>query len=264
MFSLSPLLHLQRDIYRAHPRGMKRFRGYLVAVLDGTDRPVNPLVMFNPMGRDHVRETAEALLAIDAERIAADALATADRRLPGAAEMPALTAWVVVCDHRGSWSNQPQADLGFRFNSTDDDLGSRFGCLILAWWTDRAIDASGVRALALESADRARHRQIVGPTATLGDLLVQEGRALRFAGVDGPTLDDEELAYTRAVIDPLRGSADPTTVMAALHGDAAARGVGYAPLGLSTDAGLALALAEARESPVEPERVGMAGVAPAL
>ena len=97
--------------------------------------------------------------------------------------------------------------------------------------------------------DLQRH----GAPRTLRQMMDLEGRALAFAGATGPTLDAEELAYTRAVIEPHRDTDDFPTAFACLYGDAAARRVGYTPLGLSPRAGVALALAEARASTVPPE-----------
>jgi hypothetical protein len=57
--------------------------------------------------------------------------------------------------------------------------------------------------------------------------------------------DDEELAYTRAVLEPHLDSTHYPTLLVALEGDPAAQALGYPPLGLSPKAGLALALAEA-------------------
>jgi hypothetical protein len=48
--------------------------------------------------------------------------------------------------------------------------------------------------------------------------------------------------YTREVLTPLLDREDMPALVAALFGDAAARELGYEPLGLSPRAGLALAL----------------------
>src|SRR5690348_12516275 len=78
----TPLLQPQRDLYRI-PRGMDRFRQYLRVMLkdDGSDLRLPPLVAMNPMAKEHVAALLDALLALDAESIAADALAEASARL---------------------------------------------------------------------------------------------------------------------------------------------------------------------------------------
>ena len=63
-----------------------------------------------------------------------------------------------------------------------------------------------------------------------------------FSGDPGPTLDPDDLEYTRAVLAPLLDRDDYPTCFAAMMGDAAAIKQGYPPLGLSPRAGQALAL----------------------
>jgi uncharacterized protein YjaZ len=77
-------------------------------------------------------------------------------------------------------------------------------------------------------------------------MLTQEGSVMALAGCTTPTLDPDDLEYTREVIETHRGAKDRATVMACLFGDAAARALGYPPQGLSERAGLALALHDAR------------------
>jgi hypothetical protein len=91
--------------------------------------------------------------------------------------------------------------------------------------------------------------------------LAQEGRAGVFAGSLRPALDTDDLAYSRVLLDPLQDTPtfDRATVIAALFGDATARRLGHAPLGLSDRAGLAVALADARESGQEPEKALISG-----
>jgi len=84
--------------------------------------------------------------------------------------------------------------------------------------------------------------------ATLGEMLAQEGHAMARAGCSGPSLEADDLAYTRSVIGPHLGAKDRATVIACLFGDPAAHALGYPPHGLSDRAGLALALHQARGS----------------
>ena len=77
-------------------------------------------------------------------------------------------------------------------------------------------------------------------------MLDQEGYAMARAGCTTPSLDAEDLAYTRTVIERHLDAHDRATVMACLFGDAAAIALGYPPRGLSARAGLALSLHDAR------------------
>jgi hypothetical protein len=80
-------------------------------------------------------------------------------------------------------------------------------------------------------------------------MLVQEGRCMVRAGCTRPTLEADDLSYTRNVISPYLDASDMPTAVACLFGDPAARSLGFRPLGLSARAGLALALYEASSAP---------------
>jgi hypothetical protein len=73
--------------------------------------------------------------------------------------------------------------------------------------------------------------------------MAQEGWAEAYAGVER-SLDEDDLAYTRHVLEAYRDSASYPVIIAAMYGDAAARELGYPPLGVSENAGFALALSE--------------------
>ena len=78
---LVPLLRVERELYHT-PRGFARFRKYLATMQGGTnDVELLPLVALNPMGKEHVAAVLDALLALDAEAVAAEAAADAGRRL---------------------------------------------------------------------------------------------------------------------------------------------------------------------------------------
>src|SRR5262245_30044320 len=80
-----PLLRIMRDLHDIprgsppHFNGLKRFREYLRTIFpqdEGADQLL-PLLAMNPMGKDHVAELLDAFLALDADRIAAEAAAEA-------------------------------------------------------------------------------------------------------------------------------------------------------------------------------------------
>jgi hypothetical protein len=87
-----------------------------------------------------------------------------------------------------------------------------------------------------------------GPAGTLREMLAQEGHVMARAGCSGPTLDVDDIAYTREVIAPHLEAADMRTCIECLFGDAASRALGFTPRGLSSWAGLALALFDAHET----------------
>ena len=71
---------------------------------------------------------------------------------------------------------------------------------------------------------------------------------MALAGATRPTLEPDDLEYTRWVLDPFLDTTDMRTAMECLFGDAAGRSLGFSPHGLSPWAGLALALHDARQS----------------
>jgi hypothetical protein len=77
-------------------------------------------------------------------------------------------------------------------------------------------------------------------------MLAQEGQVMAMAGCAGPTLDEDDIAYTREVLAPFLDAEDMRTCVECLFGDAAGRTLGFTPRGLSPWAGLALALHDAR------------------
>jgi hypothetical protein len=77
MLSATPLLKAQRDLYEI-PHGGDRFQRYLAVMTGGTDDLVLPLQAMNPLGRAHVVETLDKLLAVEAETIIAEAVADAE------------------------------------------------------------------------------------------------------------------------------------------------------------------------------------------
>jgi hypothetical protein len=69
--------------------------------------------------------------------------------------------------------------------------------------------------------------------------MAQEGYAMGRAGCSTPSLEAEDLAYTREVIAPYLDTEEMRTAIECLFGDAASRTLGFSPRGLSAWAGLA-------------------------
>jgi hypothetical protein len=261
--SFVPLLRVQRELY-AMPRGMERFREYIKTMTDAeTGDLALPLVAMNPMGKDHVPALIDDYLAMDAEGIAEEAVRSAVAPLRSAeargADRPRAmadrvgakadvspdfrVALVVSDDLKGGWTNRWTSEYSHRFENA---AITRRGWVVGILWTSEPASADRVRAAVLTSIYRLSYLQSHRPPVTLGEMLDQEGYAMSRAGCTSPQLDDDDLAYTRSVIEPLRGAADRATVIACLFGDTAANALGYPPHGLTGSAGLALALSKAR------------------
>jgi hypothetical protein len=90
-----------------------------------------------------------------------------------------------------------------------------------------------VREAVLTAVYRIAYIQRHGPARTLRDMLTQEGEVMAMAGCTGPTLDADDIAYTREVLVPYLDATDMRTAIECLFGDAAGRTLGFTPRGLS-------------------------------
>jgi hypothetical protein len=251
-----PLLQIQRDLHGL-PRNYERFRQYLRTMQNryGTDGMRIPLLIMNPMGKDHVTALLDALLALDADGIAARALAEASACL---SDMPGSTkvALVVADDLKGGWTNRYayEFDFRFRYAGVPEHLArlprwvEHFWLTTVVWSSEPATEQA-VREAILTAVYRAAYIHWHGPARTLSEKLRQEGHVMALAGCTGPVLDEEDIAYTREVLVPYLDAEDMRTTIECLFGDAAGRTLGFTPRGLSPWAGLALALHDARMDP---------------
>lgn len=250
--SFLPLLQVQRDLY-ALPRGRERFREYIKTMTDAeTGDLALPLVAMNPMGKEHVPALIDQYLALGAEQIAEEAIndwrATASAVAAAGAKAPALQTkayklCVVVSDDlKGGWTNRWASEFSHRIEGA---AISKRRWLTALLWTSEPVSATRVREEVLTAIYREDYLQTHPPATTLREMLAQEGYATARAGCTTPSLDADDLRYTRTILAPHLDAHDRGTVIACLFGDSAAKALGYTPQGLSDRAGLALALAEA-------------------
>jgi hypothetical protein len=237
-----PLLQVQRDLYRL-PRGMERFRAYLQTMVDPETKDIQlPLSPMNPMGKDHVPALLDEYLAFDGDGVAARAVVEAESRLSNV-EGAFKVALVIADDAMGGWTNRYSSEFVARFGSKPI---LKRGWITGILWTSEKPSAQAAREEALTAVYRADHIQQHGFAVTLREMMAQEGYAMAMAGCSKPSLDKDELEYTREVIAPNLDSKDYPIVITSLFGDAAAASLGYAPQGLGERAGFALALNAAR------------------
>lgn len=240
-----PLLAIQRELYRL-PGGRDRFRVYLRTMLDerGGELVLPPLVAMNPMGKGHVADRLDHLLAIDAEGVAARAVAEAMTDAAIVAAPGSFKVGLVLADELGGgWTNRAAADFARRFAVAKRGRGWLAPVL---WAGDPASTPDDVRVEVLETIHRAAYRAEHGPARTLRERLAQEGEVMRRAGAAGPILDPDDIEYTRAVIESELDSTLDRTAIECLFGDEEAATLGLTRRGLARRAGLALALADAR------------------
>jgi hypothetical protein len=190
----------------------------------------------NPMGKEHLPVFLDALLALDADGEGARALEAARTELrdaPGS-----FRACLVVSDDlKGGWTDRAASEFSHRYETHALD---RRGWITGLLWTSESYTKERVRVELAAALHRAAHVARHGAARSLREMLAQEGAVLARAGWKH-VLDAEELDYTGAVLAPLLERDDRPTVIAALFGDAAARKLGYPPLGLSREAAFAWA-----------------------
>ncbi len=247
-----PLLPVQQGL-QALPRNYARFQQYLRTMMnaDRSGPELTPLLMANPMGKDHVTALLDALIALGADAIAAQAAAEAAVDVP---EAPGDfdAGLVVVDDLMGGWTNRYAAEYTIRFQSGPPPENAPawmtrrwlFGAL----WSSEPATAKSVQEAMKAAVYRMAYVQRHGLARTLRDKMAQEGHVLAAAGCTAPTLDADDLAYTREVLVPFLDADDMRTAIECLFGDLAGATLGFTPRGLSPWAGLALALHDARSS----------------
>jgi hypothetical protein len=239
----APLLQMQCDLYRI-PRGMERFREYLRVMVNdaGDDLRLPPLAAMNPMGKDHVPALLDNLLALDAESVGAAALAEAGHRL---ADVPGdyKVGLVVADDLMGGWTNRFACEFNLLSPAR---CAYQSAWLSVVLWSGEPAAVRTVRESVITTIYRAGYVHKHGVARTLRDIMAQEGCVRAAAGCTQPTLDPDDLEYTREVIAPFLDAQDMRTVMECLFGDAAGQTLGFTPPGLSPWAGIALALHDAR------------------
>jgi hypothetical protein len=247
-----PLLRVQRELHDI-PRGRARFRMYLRTMFpNGRELELTPLMIMNPMGKEHVATLLDALLTLDAEAVAARAVARATASLehiPGECKF----GLVVADDLKGGWTNRYawEFDLRFKWGGPPPaperlPRWTRSFWLTGVLWSSEPASAQTVRENVLAAVYRSAYVFEHGPARTLRDMLAQEGYVMAMAGCTGPVLDAEAIAYTREVLIPFLDASDMRTTIECLFGDAAGRTLGFTPRSLSPWAGLALALHDAR------------------
>ncbi len=237
-----PLLKVQHELYLM-PRGLERFQAYLGTMVDSETGDIKfPMSAMNPMGKDHVPALLSEYLALDADGLAVAAVSEATtklRQVPGKFKV----TLILSDDLMGGWTNHYSTEFTHRSGSK---AYFKRGWLTGLLWTSATPSGKTTREEVLTTIYRGTHIQMKGFAYTLGEILSQEGYAMAMADCTEPTLEVDDLAYTQEVITPFLESKDYPTIMTCLFGDAAAKSLGYEPMGLSRYAGLALALHIAR------------------
>jgi hypothetical protein len=249
-----PILGALRRLYDM-PRDDTRFNAYIGLIGQGGHDGLVPLSGFNPMARDHVAGALDALIAIEAEHVATDAVREVEPRLRG---LPPewgteLRLMLVLLDDLGG-THRPASELQIR---TDQRALLARRWIAPVFWTSDSPTPEGIRATTQAAIYRALFHIALGAPRSAGRILEQERRALAFARAGEALLPEEETAL-RAAVTPWLDARDTGTQLAVLLGDEAAVALGHEARGIPARGGLRLAAAEAaRESdPMKPLLLG--------
>jgi hypothetical protein len=245
-----PLLQVQREL-QAMPRDHQRFLEYLRRIKNPDARSLDlpSLIAMNPMGKEHVTHLLDALLALDADCVAARATEEALAHVQDISGNVKVTL-VIADDLKGAWTNRYASEFTHRFQC-GGTTGPLPRWLDHHWitglfWSSETASRRAVRETILTAVYRTAYVERHGPARVLRRRLAQEGAVMVMAGSIAPVLDDEDIDYTREVLEPLLETEDMRTCIQCLFGDGAGRSLGFEPLGLSPWAGLALALYDAQ------------------
>lgn len=260
-----PLLEQQLELQRL-PRDLERFKQYIGTLTSHNSQQqaiveFPPLGIANPMAHEHVTELLEQLLALHADDIAVDAAAQAAPALdefPGACKL----GLVIADDLRGGWTNRYDCEYKLRFGAAEAsfpvDPQAPSGFRLPRWlkdfwltsvlWSSEPVSPVAIRQAVQQTIFRLAFVLAYGPARTLRERLTQEGSVLALSGSSGPTLEADDLEYTRQVLSPYLDATDKRTAIECLFGDDAARSLGFTPRGLSSWAGIALARQAAPET----------------
>lgn len=240
-----PALQVQRDLYDI-PRGKQRFERYLKVMLndDRTDLDL-PLPAFNPMGGENVKEALDKLLAIDAESVVLDVLASLEDalRIKGMELPGGPVSLVLVDDVGGQWTHRELVESQIAgFHPSVKRSYSVSSWVLVHLWSSEAYSKEGIEIAVRSTIFRRGWFRDNGVPKTLRDVLIQEAQTRYFAG-DIPAVESQsELVKIFAVIQGFLASDHFPTMFSCCYGDRIAESAGYAMLDLPERAGFRLPL----------------------
>lgn len=227
MVSVVPTLAAMADIYRLPRAGgpnSPRFTAYHARVA-----ATHGLSAYNPMAGPHALEAVEALLALDAEAMAAAVATEILARL----EYHGHVTLAVVVASPGMWTDRIATDIGHRTL----DVGAAHHGLVMQWARE-SITATSVRNATIAETVRVVHTAQHGAARAVHAVLEREGRALAMGDATFARLNAAEQQAVEEAFEIIGDSANLADIVAIAFGDDAARTLGYPPLGLPLDAGV--------------------------
>jgi hypothetical protein len=225
------------EVYRV-PIGQARFDAYIAATVGGAQTTAEialpPLVIANPMAKAHVNAALETWLALGVDEAARTILLELESAW--SLEVSSKVGLTILDDLRGGWTNRHLNDWDFRFPKK---ISTNW--IVVPLWVSEIPSLEGLRLAIRAAVARVVWQLQHGVPNTLLEMMQQEGFAQSWLK---PTLEPDDLEYSRTIMKPFLQSPLKPVQFACLYGDAAAREVGYAALGLSAFAGFEVAIAD--------------------
>jgi len=236
-----PALPELKRLY-AMPRDQTRFRAYLRTMIDENGEEIGfaPLVLANPMAREHVRELVDRYGEMDADTIA---FRTIESVLPELSHFDERfeASLVIVDDQKGGWTNRFATEIYLRRipdpRSLTAKRRTRFW-ITGVLWSSEAASADNVRVAMKSALYRLQFVFENGPATSVSDLIRQERAVMIRSGKSLAPLESDEYLWTQQVLADRANEIDFANLVTCLFGDVAAETLGFEKLGLPENAGL--------------------------
>ena len=226
-FRLIPILDLIIDFYRKR-KNFARFQNYLSLLLNEEKTDVGlPIMLYNPMGKEHILRKLEELKATDAEALAERSIGAVNSKLSGDKsfdkDLTFQVALNLADDAQGGWTNRYSTDYQGKFKS--EALIKRRFCTPI-FWTSQTYGAAAISRETEGYLWRTVYQLKSTRFKTLQDHLLQEAYvSCQLDRHTDPTdLEDEKIGQ---IYQHNRKTTDYPFIFAFLYGDAAAREFGY-------------------------------------
>lgn len=224
------------------PRDANRFRAYLRTMIDedGEELGFAPLVLANPMTREHVRELVDRYLELDADSIALEAIESVLPELSNFDERFEASL-VIVDDQKGGWTNRFATEIYLRQipdpRTLNEKRRARFWITGVLWSSEPA-SAEIVRVAMKTAAFRLVYVFENGPARSVSEIIRQERAVMSRSGQSLAPLNCDENSWTQQILADRANEVDFANLVTCLFGDVAAQTLGFEKLGLPENAGL--------------------------
>ena len=229
-----PLLNLMAAVYALPRDPAVRFPRYLELVSAVGVPRFPPLMVMNPMARDHVSIVLLEIVSAGWERDAQDWLEEAVRMtgLQGTYRH----GFGLADNLGGGWTAAADVEMKRRFAPIPAATADWLCTTLLV---SQPVTATRLRAEVIATVARRVWQHTHGAPQSLRDHLAQEHAVAQHSGTQA--LSGMQIAGLTTLLRPFLDTTQYPIIVAALLGDAAAATLGYAGIGAPPNAGLMLA-----------------------